>query len=399
MAYFGRYLSSQGSKNVLHYKYKGSDNSILYKLVLNPTYEVVINYIPLWLAPNLITLIGFFTVVFNHLVMAYYCPDLKTIAPSWVYYLNGFGLLFYQTMDALDGKQARRTNSSSPLGLLFDHGCDAMNITVSALSVASSLYLGATWKAMAIWITGASTFFAATWEEYYTHELNLPMINGPDEGVILCSMIHFASGFFGPEFWDYEVTGLGIQANTLLIAVSGGLAIVTIIWNGVTVCLKILDTKRVLRSKPGDYSEATIASSSFLVAFTRGLPFISIVIGMTLWMMHSPSDIFVKHPRLFLWTSGLLLSKLLTGLMVAHLCDEEYHPFTKTIAVVCFVGLHALYAIFEHDNLIESWHEDYALHEFFLISLISYSHMVFSLIWEMTTVLGIRCFVIKYKAN
>ena len=30
--------------------------------------------------------------------------------------------LFYKTFDAVDGKQARRTNSSSPLGELFDHG-------------------------------------------------------------------------------------------------------------------------------------------------------------------------------------------------------------------------------------------------------------------------------------
>jgi len=28
-------------------------------------------------------------------------------------------------MDAVDGKQARRTGTSSPLGQLFDHGCDA----------------------------------------------------------------------------------------------------------------------------------------------------------------------------------------------------------------------------------------------------------------------------------
>lgn len=26
----------------------------------------------------------------------------------------------------MDGKQARRTGSSSPLGQLFDHGCDAL---------------------------------------------------------------------------------------------------------------------------------------------------------------------------------------------------------------------------------------------------------------------------------
>jgi len=32
------------------------------------------------------------------------------------------GMVFMQTFDAVDGKQARRTNSSSPLGELFDHG-------------------------------------------------------------------------------------------------------------------------------------------------------------------------------------------------------------------------------------------------------------------------------------
>jgi hypothetical protein len=39
-----------------------------------------------------------------------------------------------QTLDNLDGKQARRTGSSSPLGLLFDHGCDAFNTTVGAVN-------------------------------------------------------------------------------------------------------------------------------------------------------------------------------------------------------------------------------------------------------------------------
>jgi len=28
-------------------------------------------------------------------------------------------------MDNSDGKQARRTGASSPVGMLFDHGCDA----------------------------------------------------------------------------------------------------------------------------------------------------------------------------------------------------------------------------------------------------------------------------------
>ena len=31
-----------------------------------------------------------------------------------------------KNFDNMDGKQARKTGNSSPLGLLFDHGCDAM---------------------------------------------------------------------------------------------------------------------------------------------------------------------------------------------------------------------------------------------------------------------------------
>lgn len=48
-------------------------------------------------------------------------------APLWAYLLCAVGLFIYQSLDAIDGKQARRTNSSSPLGELFDHGCDSLS--------------------------------------------------------------------------------------------------------------------------------------------------------------------------------------------------------------------------------------------------------------------------------
>lgn len=45
----------------------------------------------------------------------------------WAYIACACGLFIYQSLDAIDGKQARRTNSSSPLGELFDHGCDSLS--------------------------------------------------------------------------------------------------------------------------------------------------------------------------------------------------------------------------------------------------------------------------------
>lgn len=48
-------------------------------------------------------------------------------APQWSFLLCATGLFIYQSLDAIDGKQARRTDSSTPLGELFDHGCDSIS--------------------------------------------------------------------------------------------------------------------------------------------------------------------------------------------------------------------------------------------------------------------------------
>src|SRR5262245_21781737 len=80
--------------------------------------------------PNLITLLGFFFISAAFFVTMRYSPDLASPLPAWVCALNALCIYVYQTLDALDGKQARRTRSSSPLGELFDHGCDAMTTVV-----------------------------------------------------------------------------------------------------------------------------------------------------------------------------------------------------------------------------------------------------------------------------
>eukprot|EP00961_Rhodomonas_salina_P207049 2794948-Rhodomonas_salina.1 len=99
-------------------------------------------YIPLWVAPNVITLSGtclrmLFAVPGNdmpysaglawflvsYLVSLYYCPLLEggisprvvriRAAPWWTYMLHAVAILAAQTLDNLDGKQARKTGSSS----------------------------------------------------------------------------------------------------------------------------------------------------------------------------------------------------------------------------------------------------------------------------------------------
>jgi phosphatidylglycerophosphate synthase len=69
-------------------------------------------------------------------------PNGREEPPRWTCGLCALGLFIYQSLDAIDGKQARRTNSSSPLGELFDHGCDSISTVFVALSACISVQLG-----------------------------------------------------------------------------------------------------------------------------------------------------------------------------------------------------------------------------------------------------------------
>lgn len=78
------------------------------------------------MAPNLITFMGWFLVVTNFALFTYYDFDFHTTSndlgivrkpiPSWVWLYCGVGQFLSHTLDGVDGKQARRTKSTSPLG-------------------------------------------------------------------------------------------------------------------------------------------------------------------------------------------------------------------------------------------------------------------------------------------
>ena len=82
------------------------------------------------MAPNLVTLLGTIGNVIALIVMLAHDTSFAKVLPVWVSLFAAFTIWLYQTLDAVDGKQARRTGTSSPLGQLFDHGCDAITTTM-----------------------------------------------------------------------------------------------------------------------------------------------------------------------------------------------------------------------------------------------------------------------------
>lgn len=62
-------------------------------------------------------------------------------APSWALLLYGITVFIYQNLDNVDGKQARRLGNSTPLGMIMDHGCDALGLVFLTTGMARTVCL------------------------------------------------------------------------------------------------------------------------------------------------------------------------------------------------------------------------------------------------------------------
>ncbi|KAI5389851.1 Choline/ethanolaminephosphotransferase 1, variant 2 [Lathyrus oleraceus] len=184
------YIGSHGVAALHRYKYSGVDHSYVAKYILQPFWTRFVHFFPLWMPPNMITLMGFMFLLLSATLGYIYSPHLDSPPPRWVHFAHGLLLFLYQTLDAVDGKQARRTNSSSPLGELFDHGCDALACTFEALAFGSTSMCGRStfWW----WLISAITFYLATWEHYFTNTLTACCkwaYRGSYDN-LLCSLFH-----------------------------------------------------------------------------------------------------------------------------------------------------------------------------------------------------------------
>jgi choline/ethanolamine phosphotransferase len=147
-------LSDKKLLRLSQHRYSASGATLLDPLMQRYWRWLVERVVPLWWSPNAMTLVGLACNIITACLLVYYSPDARhsvsiyimTLShrmsdgcylsdtpsrcrqiPAWPLLLCAIGLFVYQTLDACDGKQARRTKTSSCLGELFDHGCDAVS--------------------------------------------------------------------------------------------------------------------------------------------------------------------------------------------------------------------------------------------------------------------------------
>ena len=132
-------------------------------------------------------------------------------------------------LDNSDGKQARKIQASSPLGLMFDHGCDMLNTGLATITICKIFALGSNWYFFAALVGIVSQFFYATLEEYFVGGLFLPLINGVNEGLFLIIGICLFTFFVGSDFWRKQTILSGVNNNTIFFYVLVVSAVFTVL--------------------------------------------------------------------------------------------------------------------------------------------------------------------------
>merc|ERR1711879_1067222 len=129
-------------------------------------------------------------------------------------------------------------------------------------------------------------------------------------------------------------------------------------------------------------------------------PFVSLLFCLACWLRWSPVDIAFHHNWLLMWGIGLLSCKLNMHIMLSHLCATNLFLMRKTLIPIFLYGMYAFLQC-GANVLPEAYRIQPILPESMVAKLlmvlvfVTYCHMVYHVIDEITTILNIKCFKVK----
>ncbi|XP_065574173.1 cholinephosphotransferase 1-like isoform X3 [Artemia franciscana] len=316
-------LSSMQLRNLKNHKYSCVSNSFL-DPYMQKWWCWLVEQCPMWLAPNLITIVGLLINLVTTLILVLYSPDGKQEPPRWSCFLCALGLFIYQSLDAIDGKQARRTGSSSPLGELFDHGCDSVSVVCVALSACLAVQLGYHPQWMFLQSFCALTlFYCAHWQAYVSGTLQFGKFDVTEAqfGII---GIHLISTIFGPSVWSITVPLLDLNLKVFCEILIMGLSL--------NCFLGYLPS--ILASGAGK-NGSTVAGTSVL---SPAIPIGMVLVPAYVIAGKSP-ELYESHAALYVLAFGLVAAKVTNKLVIAHMSKSELNYLDSSMIGPLFVFL------------------------------------------------------------
>ncbi|RKP21983.1 sn-1,2-diacylglycerol cholinephosphotransferas-like protein [Rozella allomycis CSF55] len=382
------YVSKEGLMNLKYYKYGATDKSFISRYILCHYWNAAVHLFPIWMAPNLITFLGLCFMIFALAAVIVYIPDLESQAPSWVYYLFAFCMWMYSTFDNVDGKQARRTHSSSPLGHLFDHGCDALNCSIGGVVQAAAMGLGQSVYSLIIPFVAFIPFYLSTWEEYHTGIMYLGYINGPTEGLMIACLTMIFSGYFGPHIWKLPLKDSIFEYYTPS-PLQSYLVIDLLVFN-MFLLLFLIHVPVCLKNIHESFKEKKRDAYKLLMEL---LPLLVFTASSFIWVLSDNSYVLRNHIILFILTIGLVFGRMTTKIILSHVTKMPF-PFVTVQLLPLIIGA-ILMNPPSWSNPLSKEHEEKYLYAYFVFVFIAYFHWAWLVISRFCAHLNINCFTLN----
>jgi len=316
-----QYITNEQLNGFDSYKYSCKDTSPLSNYVMHPFWNNVVKLFPRWIAPNLLTLCGFLFLVSQTILLWIIDPDLSRggkkdgiHASVWAY--SAFAHFMAHTLDGIDGKQARRTGSSSPLGEMFDHGLDSWSTSLFLINFVTLFgkdEITATETYFLLWIL-CINFLCSHWEKYNTGIMYLPW--GYDVSQVSIFIAYIVAAFQGTGVFYTSIGGLSV-VKWLKISMYCGSAFTLIV-----SVKNVVDSMRSGCAKQPNLFESFRPWAPLTLAFTI----------ITLWLFFVvPYDIIHQHQRLVLALSGVVFANIACRLVVVQMSSTRADLFNPLI--------------------------------------------------------------------
>jgi len=325
------HLSPDGLEHIATHKYVSGKYTFLDNF-LNPFWTYLTNLLPMSLAPNSVTTIGGIHCMTAYILLWYHSPQFDDNVPGWLIFLGGYCSIAYYTLDCMDGKQARRTNTSSPLGQLFDHGFDCINTLIYVSLTATLMMCGRTKSYFLIQGLVQFSFFFAQWEEYNTGYLPHAAGNfGVTETNYGIGMIALFNSFIDREYiWKSRLQEIApaVVANVLPPSVAEmQMRYLTAAGVGIFMPIMIfISLKRTMRHKNVCTASARISALSKLLT--------PLLVSATPFFL--PASIIESNTRYLSIATGLL-SCLLTIKLICFSMAKMAYAACQVEAIPYFV--------------------------------------------------------------
>ncbi|XP_023223282.1 choline/ethanolaminephosphotransferase 1-like isoform X2 [Centruroides sculpturatus] len=309
-------LSPSQLRKLTEHRYSSSGSTILDPLV-QLFWNWLVTKLPIWLSPNLMTITGLFVNIFTSLILIFYSPDAVQEAPRWTFVLCALGMFIYQTLDACDGKQARRTGTSSPLGELFDHGCDSLSTVFVSLGVCIATELGTYPAWMFFQCFAAMTlFYCAHWQTYVSGTLHFGKFDVTEVQFTII-IILLVSAILGPGVWSTRIPFFYIELKLLPVIIGASAA-----------SFSLCGYFTVIFTGGAGKNGSTVAGTSVLSPF---IPVGLVVIPAFIIYQKSVRNIYENHPCLYILAFGIVSAKVTNRLVVAHMTKSVMEYFDSIL--------------------------------------------------------------------